>query len=288
MGVSGYNGTFTVTALPSGTQFQYTDATSGLAASGSGTVTSTGVNGLARQRLNAFFARGGGFISTNVTSAGFLTGATPSPLLTGTLTQSNTSAYGGFVRMDNPGTVNSPISGPEPSQDYYLLPSNITYYSSIPTGAVVDEQYPANISTLGAANGFVSGLWGTVATPRSTAVNGKPMLIHGSTTVGSRYTFMATDPTNKIHEQTRVDVPGPGRHVDQSDRRDCAERERHRAHRQRRYNAGDSLPVAWSIDHARHHGPVLDLGRDPGQRLVPGRHRGRQPEQHELHRHMRR
>ena len=246
VGVAGYNGTYTITAIVSATQFQYTNPTSGLAASGGGTVST--INSLARQRLNAFFARGGGFFSTNVSSGAFLTGATPSPLLTGTLTQSNTSAYGGIVRMDNPGTVNSPVSGPEPSQDYYLIPSNMTYYSAIPTGAVVDEQYPANISTIGAANGFLAGLWGTTATPRSTAVNGKPILIHGATATGSRYMFMATDPTNKIDEQREwlylvqdalwsnlTDEPTPS--VSVTAPTGSAS-----------YNAGDALPVAWNTN----------------------------------------
>src|SRR5207249_2007783 len=40
VGVSGYNGTFTVLSVPSTTTFTYAAATSGLAASGAGTVSS--------------------------------------------------------------------------------------------------------------------------------------------------------------------------------------------------------------------------------------------------------
>ena len=36
------------------------------------------------------------------------------------------------------------------------------------------------------------------------------------------------------------------------------------------YNAGDSLPVAWSIGPRRHHGPVHHLAGEPGQQLVLG------------------
>ena len=112
-----------------------------------------------RTRLNDFFARGGGFITQNVSSAGFLTGATPSALLTGTLTRSSSSAQGGIALVNNVGSVNSPITGPEPSTDTLFLPSTVYWYSALPTGAVVDQQYPANIATIGTQNGFVAGLW---------------------------------------------------------------------------------------------------------------------------------
>ena len=39
VGVAGYNGTFTVTAVPTSRSFQYTNPIAGLATSGGGTVT---------------------------------------------------------------------------------------------------------------------------------------------------------------------------------------------------------------------------------------------------------
>ncbi len=39
VGVAGYNGTWTVTAVPTSRSFQYTNPTTGLATSGGGTVT---------------------------------------------------------------------------------------------------------------------------------------------------------------------------------------------------------------------------------------------------------
>jgi hypothetical protein len=45
VGVAGYNGTFTITAITSTTKFTYTDATAGLAASGGGTATLNQGNG---------------------------------------------------------------------------------------------------------------------------------------------------------------------------------------------------------------------------------------------------
>ena len=43
-------------------------------------------------RASPILHQGGGFMTQNVTSAGFLTGATPSPLVTGTLARSSSSA----------------------------------------------------------------------------------------------------------------------------------------------------------------------------------------------------
>ncbi len=144
---------------------------------------------LARTRLADFFARGGGFMTQNVSSAGFLTGATPSPLVTGTLTRSSSSAQGGIAMIDNVGSVNSPITGPGPRLDTLFLPSTVYWYSAVPDGAVVDQRYPANIATIGTQNGFVAGLWNN----RNTAANAGIVLIHGGTTVGGRYMFYNTN-----------------------------------------------------------------------------------------------
>ena len=144
---------------------------------------------LAVTRLNDFFARGGGYLTQNVSSAAFLTGATPSALLTGTLTRSSSSAQGGIVLVNNVGSVNSPITGPEPSTDTLFVPSTVYWYSALPNGAVVDQQYPANIATIGTQNGFVAGLWNS----RSTGANNGPVLFHGKTTLGDRYMFYNTN-----------------------------------------------------------------------------------------------
>lgn len=144
---------------------------------------------LAGERLNAFFARGGGFITQNVSSAGFLTSATPAPLVTGTLTRSSSSAQGGIAVVDNVGSVNSPISGAQPSSDTLFLPSTVYWYSALPNGAVVDQQYPANIATIGTENGFVAGLWNN----RNAGANNGPVMIHGTTTLGDRYLFYNTN-----------------------------------------------------------------------------------------------
>jgi hypothetical protein len=187
---TGYNGTFTVTSVPSTTTFTYTDSASGLAASGAGTVAFTG----AQERLNAFFARGGGYIATNSSSSNFsfLTSASPA-LVAGSLTQGSQSAYGGIAQWSNVGGADSPITGAYPSMDFMFLPSNTTYFSATPTGAVVDGQYPSGIATVGPANGYVSGMW----LNRDAAANNAAVLIHGTTTAHSRYVAYATNPFSR-------------------------------------------------------------------------------------------
>ena len=195
VGVAGYNGTFTVTGTPSASQFTYTNPTTGLADSGGGTVTSADVNALAKTRLSAFFAHGGGYIATSTSTSGFsfLSSAIPA-LVAGSLTQGSQSAYGGIAQWANVAGANSPISGAYPSIDTMFLPANTTYFSAIPSSDVtVDAQYPANIATIGPANGFLSGMW----LNRDAAANNAPVLVHGSTTAGSRYVAYATNPFSR-------------------------------------------------------------------------------------------
>jgi hypothetical protein len=197
VGVSGYNGTYTVTGVPSSTTFTYIRTTTGLAASGGGTATrydATVIYTGAENRLNAFFARGGGYIASNVSSNNFsfLTSAVPA-LVSGSLTQTSQNAFGGIAVWTNVGGANSPLTGPYPSSDYMFLPSNTTFFSATPTGAIVDAQYPSAIATIGPANGYVAGMW----LNRDVAANNAPVLIHGTTTAASRYVAYATNPFSR-------------------------------------------------------------------------------------------
>ena len=151
----------------------------------------------ARQRLDAFFARGGGYIGTSVSANNFtfLTGA---GLVAGAFTQLNAGAAGGIARWENSG-AGSPVTGAYPATDFWYLPSNVTYFSAVPTGAVVDGAYPdgASASPTGPTELFVSGLWRNRTTGNGPATVGAPVIVHGDTVVGSRYVGVATNPFSR-------------------------------------------------------------------------------------------
>jgi hypothetical protein len=180
---AGYNGTFTVTSIPATNRFTYEAAVSGLVASGGGTVTYTS----ARNRLQEFFARGGGYIGTSqsANNFAFLSGA---GLVTTPLTQTSDSAGGGIARWTNVG-INGPITGGFTAQDFLYLPSNVTYFSAIPTGAAVDGAYLPDTTSM-----FIAGLW----LDRDPLAAGAPMAVHGDTTAGSRYAALSTNPFSRM------------------------------------------------------------------------------------------
>jgi len=153
----------------------------------------TSANATALARLNAFFARGGGYIATNVSANNNFSFLSTASLVTGSLTQTSQNAFGGIAVWTNVGGANSPLTGPYPSSDYMFLPSNTTFFSATPTGAIVDAQYPSAIATVGPANGYVAGMW----LNRDVAANNAPVLIHGTTTAASRYVAYATNPFSR-------------------------------------------------------------------------------------------
>ncbi len=142
---------------------------------------------VARARLDAFFARGGGYLGTSVsgTNFTFLTGA---GLVGGTFTQGTQGAFGGIALWDRVGGTSSPLTGPYPGRDTLYLPSNITYFSELPTGAVVDGRYLDSTASM-----WVAGLW----RDRDAAAAGQPVIVHGNTTPGSRYMGLATNPFSR-------------------------------------------------------------------------------------------
>ncbi len=143
-------------------------------------------NAVARERLDAFFARGGGYIGTSVsgTNFAFLTNA---GLLTSALSQgSDTGADGGIAIWTNAG---GPLAGAYPSQDYLFLDNNITYFSATPADATIDGRYLSSTDDL-----FVAGLWRN----RSPAVADAPMAVHGTTTADGRYAGLATNPFSRM------------------------------------------------------------------------------------------
>ena len=154
-------------------------------------------NVTARARLNAFFARGGGYIATGQSTTGysFLTGAVPA-LVSGSWTQASSSAGGGITSWVNAGGAESPLTGIFPGTDYLYMPSAVTYYSNVPAGAVVDGRHnPSMVGTAphGPSAGFVAGLWRN----RASASNNAPVIVRGETTVTSRYSGLATNPFSR-------------------------------------------------------------------------------------------
>src|SRR5919106_153805 len=134
-------------------------------------------NATARARLTAFFQRGGGYIGTSqsANNFNFLNTAVPA-LITGTLTQSTDAAGGGIARWSNTAT-GGPLTGGFPATDNLYLPSNITWFSSIPTGAVVNGRYLPSLDDM-----FVAGLW----RDRNPDAANAPMVVHGTTPLRSR------------------------------------------------------------------------------------------------------
>lgn len=151
----------------------------------------------ARARLQDFFARGGGYIATSQSTSNFsfLNG---SGLVSGSLTQSSQTAYGGIAVWDNAGGAASPVTGASPDQDTLYLPSNVTYFTATPAGSIVDGRYHADMtgpatSPNGPSAGFLAGLWRT----RGAAANGAPVIVRGETNAGSRYLALATNPFSR-------------------------------------------------------------------------------------------
>ena len=144
-------------------------------------------NATAQARLLAFFARGGGYIGTSQSGNNFtfLTGAS---LVGGTFAQTSDGASGGMALWNNVGGSASPITGGYPAQDTLYLPSNVTFFSAIPTGAVVDGRYLGDTTAT-----WVAGLW----RDRDPNVANAPMVVHGTTNNVGRYMGLATNPFSR-------------------------------------------------------------------------------------------
>jgi Zinc carboxypeptidase len=142
----------------------------------------------ARDRLRTFFERGGGYIGTSQSASNFafLTGAHP-VLIKGNLTQGSDGAGGGIALWDNVAT-GGPLTGAYPARDNLYLPSNVTWFASLPTGATVDGRYLPSVDST-----FVAGLW----RDRDRKAAGAPIIVHGTTLVGSRYFGLATNPFSR-------------------------------------------------------------------------------------------
>lgn len=143
-------------------------------------------NTVATARLQAFFARGGGYIGTSQNANNF-TFLTDAGLLSSPLTQgTDTGADGGIAIWNNAG---GPLTAGYPGRDYLFLDNNITYFAATPTDAVIDGRYLPSTTDM-----FVAGLW----LNRNPAVADAPMAVHGVTTVDSRYAGLAANPFSRM------------------------------------------------------------------------------------------
>jgi hypothetical protein len=140
----------------------------------------------ARARLRAFFERGGGYIATSQSASNFAF-LGQGGLVDGDLAQASQDADGGIARWTNTG-ADGPLTGGYAAEDYLYLPTDVTYFASLPEGAAVDGRYLDTTDEL-----FVAGLWRN----RQEAAAGAPVIVHGETTVGSRYLALATNPFSR-------------------------------------------------------------------------------------------
>jgi hypothetical protein len=141
---------------------------------------------VARDRLNDFFARGGGYIGTSQSANNF-SFLSDAGLVTSPLSQGSDSADGGIAVWTNEG-VQGPLTGGFAAEDFLYLPANVTYFSSVPEDATTDGNYLSSTDDL-----FLAGLW----RDRDAAVAGAPMIVHGTTTADSRYLGLATNPFSR-------------------------------------------------------------------------------------------
>jgi hypothetical protein len=151
----------------------------------------TVLNDTAKARVTAFLDHGGGYIATSQASAGF--GFLPSAgLVTGTFAQATSgTAYGGIAKWENTG-VDGPLTGGYAAFDYLYLPSATTFFSAVPDEAVMDGRYLPTMSQT-PSDGYLAGLWAN----RGTETNNAPVIVHGETSLESRYAAMATNPFSR-------------------------------------------------------------------------------------------
>jgi hypothetical protein len=150
----------------------------------SGTSYPTGAaNATARERIAAFFERGGGYVGSLNSGATFLVGAGQVSGLTYA-----SQAGSGIARWDNTGGMDSPVTGALPSQGYLYHPSPMSRHSAVPADATVAGRFAGTPS-----ESFVAGLWRS----RSEAFTEASVIAHGETSVGARWAHFASNPFSR-------------------------------------------------------------------------------------------
>jgi hypothetical protein len=177
----------------------------------------TPANQTVRQRYEAFFARGGGYVGARISGARFLTPddapaqvaglqaewqgsaseagkATENvePLIesfgrVGSTFQDNAS---GIVFWDNEERESSPITGAYPSRDTALVEDPV-WFTDVPGDVTVDGRLPAS-------DYLASGHW---PDPDPSA-GGSPIIVHGPNEAGTaRFTLFGIEPLFRAHPE---------------------------------------------------------------------------------------
>jgi hypothetical protein len=156
-------------------------------------------NPVARVRLQAFFAAGGGYIGAGANGANFLTAGS---LLTG-LSAATRSGNGrsAIVNWDNNGGPASPITGAAPGKDTAIMDPP-TWFTGVPGTMSVDGRFPSDPAAI-----VASGFW--LMDAQSASAAGAPVIAHGTTTAGtSRVTVFAMNPLYRADPEREWSMVG--------------------------------------------------------------------------------
>jgi hypothetical protein len=139
---------------------------------------------VARGRLAAFFAAGGGYIGGQANGANFLASGGQAPGLAAANDSGGGDGYSGILYWDNTGGADSVITGVYPSRDT-LIADPPTWLTSVPATMTVDGRLPTG-------SYFAAGLW--PGTGSATAA-GSAVIAHGPNAANSaRLAVFANNP----------------------------------------------------------------------------------------------
>jgi len=178
--------------------------------------TNTAANAIVRERYQAFFARGGGYVGARINGAQFLVGEgagqmaglqaewqgrASSPGKATEDVDELIEAFGrvgpvfqddasGIVFWDNEQRENSPIVGAYPARDTGLVEDPV-WFTDVPDDVTVDGRLPQS-------DYLASGHW---PNPDPSA-GGSPIIVHGPNRTGtSRITLFGIDPLFRAHPE---------------------------------------------------------------------------------------
>ena len=134
--------------------------------------TGTNARPIARARLAAFFAAGGGYLGGQLNGANFLRDGAQVTGLTAANNQGN--GRSGIVYWDNAGGASSVITGAMPARDTIIVDPP-TWLTAVPATLSVDGRLPAS-------GFFAAGLW---PNPAGTSAPGAAIIAHGTNTANT-------------------------------------------------------------------------------------------------------